>query len=129
MADIVHEELRDGQTMGLYRDYVRAMYVMFKSAFLYETNNDALRSACERVSSIANKMHDQLDDVAALELLPEGAYVNRVLIKLDTGLYDQTEYLLAIYDRPPEAPTPMAAPARSPSDLAVSFKPKGPSRG
>jgi HD-GYP domain-containing protein (c-di-GMP phosphodiesterase class II) len=97
VADIVHEELRDGQTMGLYRDYVRAMYVMFKSAFLYETNNDALRSACERVSSIANKIHDQLDDVAALELLPEGAYVNRVLIKLDTGLYDQTEYLLAIF--------------------------------
>jgi HD-GYP domain-containing protein (c-di-GMP phosphodiesterase class II) len=83
--------------MAVYRDYVRAMYVMFKSAFLYETNNDALRSACERVSAVANKIHEQLDDVASLELLPEGAYVNRVLIKLDTGLYDQTEYLLAVF--------------------------------
>ncbi len=83
--------------MSLYRDYVRAMYVMFKSAFLYETNNDALRTACERVSAIANRLRDQADGVASLELLPEGAYVNRVLIQLDTGLYDQTEYLLAIF--------------------------------
>lgn len=91
------EELRDGQSMAIYRDWLRAMYVMFKCAFVYETNNDALRSACERVSSLANKIHEQVDDVSTLELLSEGAYVNRVLIKLDSGLYDQSEYLLAVF--------------------------------
>ncbi len=98
MADqIGTDELRDGQSMQVYRDYLRAMYVMFKCAFVYETNNDTLRNACERVSSLANRIHEQVDDVASLELLAEGAYVNRVLIKLDSGLYDQSEYLLAIF--------------------------------
>ncbi|MGE5182409.1 MAG: HD-GYP domain-containing protein [Acidobacteriota bacterium] len=97
MAELQQEELRDGQSMGIYREYLRAMYVLFKCAFVYETNNDTLRNACERVSSLANRIHDQVDDVASLELLAEGAYVNRVLIKLDSGLYDQSEYLLAIF--------------------------------
>ncbi len=46
-----------------------------------------------------------------------------------SGLHEACEEALAMYDRPPEPATPMAAPPRTPSDLAVSFKPKGPPRG
>ena len=99
MAEIEPEidELRDSESMALYREYLRAMYVMFKSAFVYETNNDTLRVSCERVATAANRICTQLDDQASLELLGEGAYINRTLIKLDASLFDQSDYLFAIF--------------------------------
>jgi HD-GYP domain-containing protein (c-di-GMP phosphodiesterase class II) len=91
------DELRDSESMALYRDLLRAMYVMFKSAFVYATNNDTLRVSCERVATAANRICTLLDDQASLELLGEGAYVNKTLIKLDTSLFDQSDYLFAIF--------------------------------
>lgn len=91
------DDLRDGRSLQLYRDFLRATYVMFKSAFVFDTNNDALRVACERVAQVANRIRTDLDDVASLELLADGAYVNRSLVKLDTSLFDQSDYLYAIY--------------------------------
>ena len=95
MAD--HPDPRDGRALTLHRDYLRAVYVMFKSAFVFEINNDALRVACERVSQIANRVRADLEDVPSLELLAEGAYVNKTLIKLDSSLFDQSDYLYAIF--------------------------------
>src|SRR5262249_37742312 len=91
------DELREGEAMQLYRDYLRTMYVMFKSAFVYETNNDTLRASCDRVAAVANRIRYHFDDLASLELISEGAYVNRALIKLDTSLFDQSDYLYAIF--------------------------------
>jgi len=95
MADPADDH--DVEAMPLYREYLRAMYVMFKSTFVYETNNDTLRISCERVATVANKIRTHLDDVASLELIAEGAYVNRALIKLDASLFDQSDYLYAIF--------------------------------
>lgn len=80
----------------LYQDYLRATYVLFKSSFVYDTNNHALVSAAERVATAANHIRATVADVASLELLPEGMYVNRTLLKLDASTYDQADYLYTI---------------------------------
>lgn len=90
-------DLRETDQERLYRDYMRSVYVLFKCSFVYETNNQALLAACERVAGFANRIREHLADAASLELLAIGTYVNRTLIKLDPSTFDQSDYLYAIF--------------------------------
>jgi hypothetical protein len=88
------EELESVQR--LYQDYLRAIYVLIKSSFLYDTNNQTLVQSAERVAAAANQIRTNVDDTARLELLPEGVYVNRTLLKLDATTYDQADYVFTV---------------------------------
>jgi hypothetical protein len=87
----------DPTAQRLYLEYLRAMYVLFKSSFVYDTNNSALVATCERVAAAANQIRDNLADIATLELHGDGTYVNRTLLKLDPSTYDQADYLYAVF--------------------------------
>lgn len=86
----------EGSYQRLYQEYLRAMYVLFKSAFVYDTNNQALVAAADRVATAANRIREAVNDVASLELMAEGSYVNRTLLKLDPSTYEQADYLFTI---------------------------------
>jgi HD-GYP domain-containing protein (c-di-GMP phosphodiesterase class II) len=87
----------DQSVQRLYIDYLRTLYVLFKSSFVYAPNNQALVASAERVANAANQIRKNVAEQASLELVPEGVYVNGTLLKLDPGAYDQSEYLGTIF--------------------------------
>lgn len=96
MSDRVTSTELDVSVQRLYQEYLRALYVLFKSSFLYDTNNQTLVSSCERVANAANEIRTNVAAVASLELLADGAYVNRTLLKLDATTYEHADYLYTI---------------------------------
>lgn len=80
----------------LFHEYLRALFVLFKSSFVYETNNRALIQSAGRVAAAANVIRNDVADIASIELGADGAYGNRTLLKLDPATYDQADYLYAI---------------------------------
>src|SRR6185503_15606942 len=94
MAKVSGEDVESVQR--LYQDYLRAMYVLIKSSFTYEVNNQTLVLAADRVAAAANQIRSDVADSARLELSPEGIYVNRTLLKLDATTYDQADYLFTV---------------------------------
>ena len=80
----------------LLRDCLAANYVFVKSALVFELNNSALHNACERIADVVNKIRVELDG-ASIEFLADGVYVNRDLVKLDAGGFEQGEYLFHIW--------------------------------
>lgn len=97
LLELVDDDRRDGEHERLIRDFMRTMYVMFKGSFVYELNNETLVNSCMRVADVANKIRAKVDDAASLEVVAEGAYVNRALVKLEAGSYDQADYMFAIF--------------------------------
>src|SRR2546423_11313404 len=79
----------------LHKNLMRSIYAMFKCGFVHDTNNAALVAACERVAQLANALREEAD-AASLELPADGAYVNKSLIRLDPGTFDQADYLYAL---------------------------------
>lgn len=80
------------------REYLRAMYVVVKSAFLYDVNNATLLKACERLARAVNRIRAHHEDAAALEFMTDGVYVNRQLLRLDMSSFEQAEYLFAVWN-------------------------------
>jgi HD-GYP domain-containing protein (c-di-GMP phosphodiesterase class II) len=89
-------DAEEGGGQRLLRDYLAANYVFVKSALVFELNNSALHNACDRIAAVANQVRAELDG-ASIEFLSDGVYINRDLVKLDSGGFEQGEYLFHIW--------------------------------
>ncbi|RMH44148.1 MAG: hypothetical protein D6689_03120 [Deltaproteobacteria bacterium] len=78
------------------RELLAAAFVFTKTALIYELNNPTMHAACDRIAAIANAFLAEHGS-AALELVGDGAYVNRDLVKLDAGGFEQAEYLQHVW--------------------------------
>ena len=93
-------QLRSEQPEGLvrlHREYLAAVYVLVKNSLIFELNNPALHRACARAAAVANTVRDYGEQVAAIAFLADGVYVNQTLLKLTGSVFEQGEYLHAIW--------------------------------
>jgi hypothetical protein len=91
------DELQGPALEEAISDFMKAVYVLIKSAFVYAVNNAALRAAAQRCAATANRLRAHCGGAAALQFFDDGAYFNRSLIKLDASSYDQSDYLFAVF--------------------------------
>lgn len=81
----------------LHRELLTANFVLVKNGLLFDGNNPVLVQSCERVARIANLTRAHNDGAAALEFLPDGVYINRQLVRLDSASYERGEYLYTVW--------------------------------
>lgn len=87
----------EGARAKLHRELLMSMYILVKNGLLFDENNPTLHDSCDRVSAIANALLEIDDGAAAIQFLPDGVYVNRQLVKLDSNTYARGEYLYTIW--------------------------------
>lgn len=93
-------EIRPGDEAGavrLSREFLTSMYVLVKNGLVFDDNNPVLLNACDRAAAVVNIIREHNDGAAAIQFLPDGVYVNRTLVKLDSGAHERGEYLHTVW--------------------------------
>jgi HD-GYP domain-containing protein (c-di-GMP phosphodiesterase class II) len=81
----------------LNREMLAAVYVLVKNSLIFELNNPALQNACARTAAVANVVREQGDHSGSIAFLADGVYINQSLLKLSGGVFEQSEYLHAVW--------------------------------
>lgn len=96
ILQLLHNQDPLGQ-VKLYREYLAANYVLVKNSLIFELNNPALHQACARCAAVANIVRQIGDNAGSIAFLADGVYVNQNLLKISGGVFQQGEYLHAIW--------------------------------
>lgn len=83
--------------LKLNREYLASIYVLVKNSLIFELNNPALHHACARCAAVANLVRQYGDNAGSIAFLADGVYVNQNLLRLSGGVFQQGEYLHAIW--------------------------------
>jgi hypothetical protein len=81
------------------RELISCLFVCVKLAFLYDLKNDALGPPCHRMADVANRIREREAGIAALQFLGDGVYVNKMLVKVDAGSFEQGQYLFGVWTK------------------------------
>lgn len=81
----------------LHREFLAAIYVLVKNSLIFALNNPALHNACSRAAAVANTVREYGEHAGSIAFLSDGVYVNQTLLKLAGGVFEQGEYLHAIW--------------------------------
>jgi len=84
-------------TRRLVQELLSATFVLVKNSLVFDQNNPALLRACDRMSAAVNDLRGQADGAASIQFLTDGVYVNNQLARLDSGAYEQGEYLYTVW--------------------------------
>lgn len=92
------EEGRDGRFNQLSRDLVNHLFILIRSGAMHELNNEALNRPRGMLADTINAFLDRYHEEAALQLVDGNFFVNKRLVRLDLGTFENSRYLARIFD-------------------------------
>ncbi len=98
--DFLHslEEGRDSRFNQLTRDLVNNLFILLRSAAMHDINNDAMIRPRTFLSETVNTFIDLYHEEASLQLVDGNFFVNKRLVKLDLGTFENSRYLTRIFE-------------------------------
>jgi HD-GYP domain-containing protein (c-di-GMP phosphodiesterase class II) len=92
------EESRDGRFNELTRDLVNNLFILLRSVAMHDINNDALIRPRSLLAETVNTFIDRYHEEASLQLVDGNFFVNKRLVKLDLGTFENSRYLTRIFE-------------------------------
>lgn len=83
---------------ALSRDMTNNLYILLRSAGIYDLDNQALDQAFESVLTSVSGLYDLLKSDVSIRLSDGNFFINRRLVKLDFSTYQNARYLIKIFD-------------------------------
>jgi HD-GYP domain-containing protein (c-di-GMP phosphodiesterase class II) len=89
---------QDERFEQLGRNVVKNLFVLLRSAGMYDLQNDAMERPFKQMAATANELLALFNEEVSLTLVDGNFFVNRRLVKLDFSTFQNVRYLRRIFD-------------------------------
>jgi HD-GYP domain-containing protein (c-di-GMP phosphodiesterase class II) len=92
------DNTRDSKFNQLSRDLVNNLFILMRSAAMHDLGNDAMNRPRSMLADTVNTFVDRYHEEASLQLVDGNFFVNKRLIRLDLGTFENSRYLTRIFE-------------------------------
>lgn len=92
------EDARDGKFNELSRDLVNNLFILLRSAGMHDLANEAMNRPRAMMAETVRAFIERYHEEVSLQLVDGNFFVNKRLVRLDFGTFENTRYLSRIFE-------------------------------